>query len=56
MAKEDIKKTSVITPLGAFEFVWMSFELRNSGSSFQRFTDDIFRDLDFVCSLTIAWL
>ena len=46
--KEDIKKTAIITPFGAFEYLRMPFGLKNSGSVFQRLMDEIFSDLDFV--------
>ena len=44
----DIHKTAVTTPFGAFEFLTMPFGLRNAASTFQRFRDEVVRDLDFV--------
>jgi hypothetical protein len=35
IALADVKKTTIITPFGLFEFVPMSFGLRNAGQSFQ---------------------
>ncbi len=46
--KDDIKKTAIITPFGAFEYIRMPFGLKNSGAVFQRLMDEIFGDLDFV--------
>lgn len=47
VAPEDISKTAVCTPFGLFEFVRMPFGLCNATQTFQRFMDDITRDLDF---------
>ena len=44
----DIPKTAVTTSFGAFEFLTMPFGLRNAASTFQRFMDELVRDLDFV--------
>jgi hypothetical protein len=44
---DDISKTAIITPFGLFEFPYMSFGLRNAVQTFQRFMDDILRELDF---------
>nr|VZI43255.1 unnamed protein product [Spirometra erinaceieuropaei] len=46
--EEDILKTVVTTPFGLFEFLCMSFGLRNAAQSFQRFIDDILRGLSFT--------
>jgi cytoskeleton-associated protein 5 len=43
----DIPKTAIITPFDLFEFPYMSFGLRNAAHTFQRFMDDILRELDF---------
>lgn len=37
VAPEDIPKTTVITPFGLFEFLVMTFGLRNAGQTFQRY-------------------
>jgi hypothetical protein len=44
---DDIPKTAIITPFGLLEFPYMSFGLRNAAQTFQRFMDDILRELDF---------
>ncbi len=44
---DDIQKTAITTPFGFFEFVRMTFGLRNSAQTFQRFIDNVFRGLDF---------
>ena len=48
MNPADIPKTAVTTPFAAFEFLTMPFGLRNAASTFQRFMDEVVRDLDFV--------
>ena len=35
------------TPVGLFEFPYTSFGLRNGAQTFQRFIDEVLRDLDF---------
>lgn len=45
---EDIMKTAITTPFGLFEFPFMTFGLRNAGQTFQRFVDEMTRDLDFI--------
>jgi cleavage and polyadenylation specificity factor subunit 1 len=44
---DDVQKTAITTPFGLFEFLFMSFGLRNATQTFQRFMDDIMRGLDF---------
>ncbi|XP_076245408.1 uncharacterized protein LOC143185957 [Calliopsis andreniformis] len=48
VAAEDIAKTAITTPFGLFEFPFMSFGLRNAAQTFQRFIDEVLRELDFV--------
>lgn len=48
VADEDIPKTAIITPFGLFEFPFMPFGLRNAGQTFQRFIQEVLRDLPFV--------
>ena len=48
VAEEDIPKTAIITPFGLFEFLRMPFGLRNAPQTFQRFIDEVVRDLPFV--------
>ena len=39
---DDVEKTAIATPFGLFEYVFMPFGLRNAGSTFQRYIDNIF--------------
>ena len=48
VAPEDVSKIAVITPFGLFEFKRMPYGLRNAAQTFQRFMDEVCRDLDFV--------
>lgn len=48
IAKEDAQKTAIITPFGLFEFNCMTFGLRNSGQTFQRFMHEVLRGLDDI--------
>lgn len=42
MSKQDVEKTAVATPFGLYEYTCMPFGLRNAGSTFQRYVDNIF--------------
>ena len=44
---DDICKTAITTPFGLYEFPFMTFGLRNAGQTFQRFIDEVLRDLKF---------
>ena len=48
VTEDDIAKTAIINPFGLYEFCCMLFGLRNAGQTFQRFSDDVCLDLDFV--------
>lgn len=48
VADEDIYKTAITTPFGLFEFTRMPFGLRNAAQTFQRFMNEVCRDLDFA--------
>ncbi|GFY06842.1 retrovirus-related Pol polyprotein from transposon opus [Trichonephila clavipes] len=58
MEPNDIPKTAVITPIGLFEYVYMTFGLRNAAQTMQRFIDRIIRDIPccyaYVDDLLIA--
>ena len=43
----DVHKTTITTPFGLFEFLWMPFGLRNAAQTFQRFIDQVLHDLNF---------
>ncbi|GFX34521.1 retrovirus-related Pol polyprotein from transposon opus [Trichonephila clavipes] len=59
MEPNDIPKTAVITPIGLFEYVYMTFGLRNAAQIMQRFIDSIIRDIPccyaYVDDLLIAF-
>lgn len=48
IAEQDIPKTAIITPFGLFEFMKMTFGLRNAGQTFQRFMDMVLTGLEYV--------
>nr|CAX82619.1 Transposon Ty3-G Gag-Pol polyprotein [Schistosoma japonicum] len=48
VTEEDISKTAITTPFGLFEFVRMQFGLRNAAQTFQRFMDNLLRDMPFA--------
>ncbi|GFU73027.1 transposon Ty3-I Gag-Pol polyprotein [Trichonephila clavipes] len=50
MEPNDIPKTAIITPIGLFEYVFMTFGLRNAAQSMQRFIDRIIRDIPCCCA------
>ncbi|GBN12077.1 Transposon Ty3-I Gag-Pol polyprotein [Araneus ventricosus] len=58
MNPRDIHKTAVITPIGLFEYVFMTFGLRNAAQTMQRYIDSIIRDIPscyaYVDDLLIA--
>ena len=47
VASKDIQKTAIITAFGMFEFLHMSFGLRNAGHNFQYMMDLILGELPF---------
>jgi len=49
---DDIAKTAIIMPFGLFEFPYIYFGLRNAAQIFQRFIDEVLRDLDFCYAYT----
>ena len=48
VAEADIPKTAITTPFGLYEFMFMTFGLRNAAQTFQRFMDEVLCELDFV--------
>ena len=48
MNPADAEKTAVTTPFGLFEYSFMPMGLRNSGATFQRVMDGVFRDVPCV--------
>ncbi|CAK1578763.1 unnamed protein product [Parnassius mnemosyne] len=47
VSEEDIPKTAITTPFGLYEFRYMTYGLRNTGQTFQRFVDELTRGMDF---------
>ncbi|XP_025421207.1 uncharacterized protein LOC112691264 [Sipha flava] len=50
VAEENIPKTAIVIPFGFYEFLFMSFSLRNAAQTFQRFIDEVLFGLDFCYS------
>ena len=50
VTEEDISKTAITTPFGLFEFMYMTFGLRNAAQTFQGFIDEVLQGLDFCCT------
>lgn len=48
VAPKDIHKTAVTRSFGLFEFLHMSFSLRNAAQTFQQFLDHVLHGLNFV--------
>jgi hypothetical protein len=48
MHPADILKTAIITPFGLFEFLRLTFGLRNPGRTFKRLMDRVLAGLAFV--------
>lgn len=55
VAPEDIEKTAIITPFGLFEFMYMTFGLRNASQTFQRYVNSALGDLDFVIFISMIY-
>jgi len=47
VTEEDIPKTAIITPFSMYEFINMSFGLRNAAQTFQHFNDGVLEGLEF---------
>ncbi|GFU75226.1 hypothetical protein TNCV_2056691 [Trichonephila clavipes] len=45
---DDVHKSAIITPFGLFESTRMQFGLCNAAAAFQRFIDEVLRNLPFV--------
>ena len=48
VAKEDVKKTAIVTPFGLWEYVRMPFGLKNAAQRFQRLMDKILDGLPWA--------
>ena len=47
MAKNDIHKTAITTPIGLYEYNMTPFGLRTASNTYQRYIDQVTRGLDF---------
>ena len=54
VAPEDIPKTAVITPFGLFEYVVMTFGMRNASQTFQRYIFQAVGDLSSLRTSTTS--
>jgi hypothetical protein len=50
IAEEDIQKTAIARPFGLWEFLFMTFGLRNAAQALQRLKDNILMGLEYVFS------
>ena len=48
VGSEDVPKTAITTPFRLFEFLKMTFGLRNAAHTFQRFMNQVLQGLDFA--------
>ena len=48
VASPDVPKTAITTPFGMFEFIYITFGLRNAGQTYQCLMDYILCDLNFA--------
>ena len=48
VAAQGVPKRAVITPFGLYEFLRMTFGLRNAGQSFWRFMDEVLEGFDCI--------
>jgi hypothetical protein len=51
---DDVQKTAITPPFGMFEFLFMSFGLRNAAHTFQQFMGEIVWGFDF-CFKSRLW-
>ena len=48
VAEEDRRKTAILIPFGSYSFKKIPMGLTTAGNAFQRFMNEILRELDFV--------